>query len=67
YCSYFHAGLSLKTGVSEGELRDLLAGEIPEDAPDEELTALVYAQHWAESNAEPDTEIYDRLVEEYGQ
>ena len=67
YCSYFHAGQSLKAGVSNDELRALLAGQIPEDAPAEEIPALIYAQHWAESNARPDPEVVAHLVEVYGE
>ncbi|MFH1632852.1 MAG: carboxymuconolactone decarboxylase family protein [Chloroflexota bacterium] len=67
YCSYFHAQEALKAGISEGELKSLLAGAIPDDCPPEEYPALLYAQHWAESNAQPDPEVLQRLVETYGQ
>ena len=49
------------------ELKVLLTGEIPEDAPFEEIPALVYAQHWAESDAQPDDATVQRLIDEYGQ
>lgn len=67
YCSAFHAKEALKSGISNEELKVLLAGEIPADAPLEEVPALVYAQHWAESNAQPDAAAVERLVEVYGQ
>ena len=67
YCSAFHAKEALKSGISNEELKILLAGEIPADAPLEEVPALVYAQHWAESNAQPDAGATERLVEIYGQ
>ncbi|MFZ5922978.1 MAG: carboxymuconolactone decarboxylase family protein [Chloroflexota bacterium] len=66
YCSYYHARLSLRAGISQDELRELLAGSIPPDAPQDELPALAYAQHWAESNAHPDPKTRQRLVEIYG-
>lgn len=66
YCSYFHAKEAAQAGILEGELRALLAGQIPEDAPAEELPALLYAQHWAESNAQPDEEALARLQQRYG-
>lgn len=67
YCESFHAKEALKSGISNEELKVLLAGEIPEDAPLNEIPALVYAQHWAESNAQPDDAAVQRLVDEYGQ
>jgi AhpD family alkylhydroperoxidase len=66
YCSYFHAGEALRSGVPAEQLAALLAGEIPADAPPEERVALLYAQHWAESNARPDPQAVQRLVETYG-
>lgn len=65
YCSWYHSGQSLKAGVSNDELRSLLSGQIPQDSPAEEMTALVYAQHWAETNAKPDSEAVRRLVGTY--
>jgi AhpD family alkylhydroperoxidase len=67
YCSYYHARLSLQAGVSQAELRTLLSGSIPSSTPSEELPALAYAQHWAESNTHPDPEARQRLVEIYGE
>lgn len=66
YCSYYHARLSLQAGVSQAELRTLLSGSIPSSTPSDELPALAYAQHWAESNTHPDPEARQRLVEIYG-
>jgi AhpD family alkylhydroperoxidase len=66
YCSYFHARNALASGVSPDELRELLDRSIPKDTPPDELSALMYAQHWAESGAHPDPEPVRRLVEIYG-
>jgi len=65
YCSYYHSAQSIKAGLSNDELHILLAGQIPEDSPMEEIPALVYAQHWAETNARPDSEAVQHLVETY--
>ena len=65
YCSYYHAKEALKTGISEAEIRALRDGLI-DDAPAEELSALLYAQHWAESNAAPDPDIRQKLLDTYG-
>ena len=65
YCSYFHSKLALKGGVSQGEISKLLSGEV-DDCPEDEIIAVLYAQHWAESNACPDKEADERLEETYG-
>ncbi len=67
YCRDFHLKESLKSGVSEEELAELLEGRIPEDTPSDEYLALAYAQNWAENNAIPDPEIWKNLVANYGQ
>jgi AhpD family alkylhydroperoxidase len=65
YCSSYHSAQSMKAGVSNDELRVLLAGQIPEDSPLEEMPALMYARHWAETNARPDSEAVQLLVDTY--
>ncbi|MEJ2746638.1 MAG: carboxymuconolactone decarboxylase family protein [Anaerolineae bacterium] len=65
YCSYYHAKEALKTGLPEAEIRAMRDG-IVDNAPAEELPALLYAQHWAESNANPDPDLRQKLAETYG-
>jgi len=65
YCSYFHAKLALKDGISHEEISRLLSGDF-DGCPEEEVLAVAYAQHWAESNAHPDPEAVMRLQEIYG-
>lgn len=65
YCSYFHARRALKSGVDGEEAAALLAGNL-EMCPPEQPIALLYAQHWAEFNANPDTEATERLERAYG-
>ena len=67
YCSYFHTREALRSGILEEDLKALLKGSIPDDTPDEEIPALLYAQHWAESNARPDPAAYQKIVETYGE
>ena len=64
YCSYFHARQGLKSGIDSEEAVALLAGN-HERCPPEEAIALLYAQHWAESNAKPDVEATERLERMY--
>ena len=65
YCSYYHSKLALKEGVSQKELDSLLAGEL-KDCPEEELLALVYAQHWTEKRGQPAQEMIDKIKNKYG-
>ena len=66
YCSYYHSRESLKAGITEAEVKDLLGGIISSDSPEEEYVALLYAQHWAETNGHPDPETLEKLIETYG-
>jgi AhpD family alkylhydroperoxidase len=66
YCSYYHAKEALRSGISETEIRAMQDGII-ENAPAEELPALLYAQHWAESDANPDPDIHQVLTDTYGE
>ena len=43
----------------------LLVGSV-DNCPEEEVVALLYAQHWADSDAKPDTEATRRLEQVYG-
>ena len=52
YCSYFHTGEALKSGLSREEISRLLSGQV-DACPPQEAPAVIYALHWAESNARP--------------
>jgi len=65
YCSYFHARQALKSGVTPEEISQLLSGDV-DDCPEEEAMGVIYAQHWAESDAHPDSEAVRRLQQTYG-
>jgi len=66
YCSYFHTQQALTHGVPEEEIRALGDGLL-DACPAQELTALCYAQHWAETDAHPLPEARVRLLETYGE
>jgi AhpD family alkylhydroperoxidase len=66
YCSYAHARTALSTGMTQDEVAALTAGVL-EGSPPEELPALLYAQHWAESNGKPAAAARARVVAVYGQ
>ncbi len=65
YCSYFHARVALREGLTPAEIRALGEGAF-HDCPDEELPALLYAQHWASADARPDPVARERLAAIYG-
>ena len=65
YCSRFHTQEALKAGLSPTETRAILEGDL-QVAPAEELPALLYAQHWAESDGRPDPAARHRLLAIYG-
>ena len=64
YCSYAHSKEALKHGISQPELEQILSGEFKE-CPQREIPAILYAQHWAESDGQPQTEALDKLKEYY--
>ena len=53
YCAYFHSQQALAAGVGSDELAQISEMSF-ESSPEEQRAALLYAQHWAESNAHPD-------------
>jgi len=65
YCSYFHAHQALKQGIAPAEIKALGDG-LFQDCPDQELPALLYAQHWAATDAHPDPVARERLLAIYG-
>lgn len=65
YCAYFHLKVADAIGLSASEARSLLDRRF-DDCPTEELTALLYAQHWAVCDAQPEVTMRDRLIETYG-
>ncbi len=66
YCCYAHSRAALATGVSENELQSLLALDLG-TFPVFEVTALTFAQHFAESNCQPDPVAWQRVVTYYGE
>jgi AhpD family alkylhydroperoxidase len=65
YCSYAHARMALQAGISEAELRDLLAGEFGQ-LPEHELIAVLFAQHYAEQADRYDAAAWQRLQDTCG-
>lgn len=67
YCTWFHAKQAVSSGISPDEVKNMLNLQFHADADDFEMIALLYAQHYAETNRRPDPEMTRRLVEFYGE
>jgi AhpD family alkylhydroperoxidase len=65
YCCWAHTREALRSGIDQKEITELLTGSL-QVCPQEEAVALLYAQHWADSNASPDPEATIRLEQAYG-
>lgn len=66
YCTWFHAKRAISTGISEKEVKNMLDLQFKADASDFEVSGLLYAQHYAETNRNPDKEMTEKLLEFYG-
>ena len=66
YCASFHTKAAMAEDISREEINAFLAGRF-DDCPQEELTGVLYAEHWAETLGKPDKEIRDKMIGEYGQ
>ncbi len=65
-CSYTHAKNALKAGMTEEEVEFLMSGGF-DNAPKEQLEALLFAQHYADTKGNPDPETARKLLETYGE
>ena len=64
YCSYFHTKQALNAGISREELHTI-GTDCFESSPAAQQPALLYAQHWAESDAHPDPGTVEFMAHEY--
>ena len=65
FCSYAHTKMALEAGMTNEEIQSMLAG-ISDDVPEEEMSAVVFGQYYAESRGYPSKESWKRIVEIYG-
>jgi AhpD family alkylhydroperoxidase len=65
YCAYGHSHRALIEGVSQEEIHELCIGSL-DRSPDEELPALLFAQHMAECRGEVSSEAREKLISIYG-
>lgn len=67
YCAWFHAKQAVESGISEEEVRKLLNLQFQADATGFEAMALLYAQHFAETDRNPDPAMTKKLFDFYGE
>lgn len=65
-CSYYHTKVALETGFSAEEIRALLGGSFAE-VPEQELSGVLFAQHYADLRGKPSLESWEKIVAEYGE
>jgi len=65
YCAWYHAKLTVRSGVNRSEVKDLLKLQFNTDANDFETMGLLYAQHYAETSRKPSKEMTDKLFAFY--
>jgi len=66
YCAWFHAKQAVAAGISPAEVQNMLRLQFQADATAFELTGLLYAQHFTETNRRPDPAMTQKLVDFYG-
>jgi AhpD family alkylhydroperoxidase len=66
YCSWFHARQAVSSGISQEEVQQMMKLQFQADASEEDLMALLYAQHYAETRRNPSPEMIEKLIEAYG-
>ncbi len=65
-CSYLHSRTALESGLNENEINLLLNGDYGQLSQNE-LPAVLYAQHWAEQNGKVSRKARNTALEFYGE
>jgi len=66
YCEWFHAKQAVTSGISENEIKNMLNLQFQADASEFEIPGLLYTQHFAETNRNPEPEMTIRFEKFYG-
>lgn len=67
YCSWYHARRAVNSGIPKSEVKKILKLQFKTEVMDYELSGLLYAQHYAETNRNPDKEMKAELYKFYGE
>ncbi|MEN6340003.1 MAG: carboxymuconolactone decarboxylase family protein [Clostridiaceae bacterium] len=65
-CSYYHTRVSLENGMNAEEIKGMLGGEFA-SAPEAELPAILFAQHYADTRGNPSKQAWERVLAVYGE
>jgi len=65
-CSFAHTKMALEMGMEEQQIEDLLDGELS-DIPQEQLKAVLFGQHYAETKGRPSQAAWDEILHTYGE
>jgi AhpD family alkylhydroperoxidase len=65
YCAWAHSRMALTAGLANEHIQALTAGDM-QGVPEEQVAAVLYAQHWAETDGRPDPEVRRRILDTYG-
>jgi AhpD family alkylhydroperoxidase len=52
-CAWAHTREALRAGIDRAEIQQMLAAEF-DGVPEAQRTALLFAQHWADTQGQPD-------------
>lgn len=63
-CSFAHTKLALRSGIEHQEIKSILTGGL-DQAPKNEVEALLFTQHYAESLGRPEADIVTKLNTNY--
>lgn len=64
-CSYGHTKIALEQGMSDEEIQMLFSG-YTEAIPNDEMKAILFAQHYADTRGNPTKDSWNRILEGYG-
>jgi AhpD family alkylhydroperoxidase len=64
-CAWGHTKAALESGMSGEEVRALLGGDL-ERVPPDEMAAVLFAQHYADTRCRPSPQAWQRIVDLYG-
>lgn len=65
YCARAHTRMALEEGVTKEDVEAILQGSF-EGVPEAERTAVLYAQHWADTEGRPEASATEKLESTYG-
>ncbi len=66
YCAWFHAKVAATSGMKDEEIKNMLDLQFQTSSTEYEIPALLFTQHYAETNKNPEKKMIDILTNFYG-